>query len=351
MAARIFINGRFLTQQTTGVQSFARSICAELEEVTDFTLLVPENGKIIDPGFENHILKTGKLKGHLWEQVHLPLFLRKHPGSVLLNLCNTGPAFVQNQVVTIHDLAFLKNPAWFHVAFARYYTWLIPRLAANSKAIITVSQTIKKELQESFGINDNKIYVTGNKIQRALLEVIPKAPQVPGISQKNYFLIVGSDDPRKNFSMAEQLFIDKFPNTLLVVAGGQHRSFQSHNNVVTSPKVIRLGYTDTATLRWLYENAIAFINPSLYEGFGIPNLEAFAFGCPVICSDLPVFREVCENAATYFNPQNPDSLNDAVQAIKDGSPLVQEKTNSGKVIFTTSQDKNRSSIILKALAL
>ncbi len=351
MAPRLFINGRFLTQQTTGVQSFARSVCAELESQIAFRILVPANAQLVDDQFKQHILRTGNFNGHLWEQIHLPSFLRKNPDSILLNLCNTGPAFVQNQGCTIHDLAFIKNPSWFHPVFARYYSWLAPRLARNSKTVFTVSETIAKEISTAFGVDMNKIHVTGNKIQSTLLSAHPSNSLIKGIKAKSFFLMVGTDDPRKNFAFAENLFKEKLQGLQLVITGGSHRSFQKTNSSETTPDIIRIGYSDEATLRWLYENAAGLINPSLYEGFGIPNLEAFAFGCPVICSDIPVFREVCEQAAIYFNPQQEADLLTAIQLCLNDAGLVAEKTSLGKVIFTSYQNKNRTQLILKALAL
>ncbi len=351
MASRIFINGRFLTQQTTGVQAFARSICLELSVVCEFTLLVPEKAELIDPFFPDRILRTGKLNGHLWEQMHLPLFLKKYPGAVLLNLCNTGPAFRHNQVCTIHDLAVLQNPTWFNPLFSKFYSWLLPRIAKNSRSILTVSNAIKKELLGEYEIPEQKIFITGNKINPELLTVNPVSPVDKSIQSGKYFLMVGTMDPRKNFDVVAQLFRQRFAGYQLVIAGGHGRSFNSTTSRETGKNIIRTGYTDLSTLAWLYQNAIAFINPSLYEGFGIPNLEAFACNCPVICSDLPVFREICGDAAWYFDPAQPGSLENSITSMMENSQLASEKTSSGKVIFTSFQNKNRSPILLQALTL
>lgn len=351
MTQPLFINGRFLTQQITGVQSFARSICAEIATIMPYTLVIPERAELIDSEFNSRILRSGKFNGHLWEQLHLPVFMKKHSGSLLLNLCNTGPAFFKNQVVTIHDLAFLKNPSWFNSGFAQYYNWLIPKLAKNSCAIITVSESIKKELEKTFSLSEGKIYVAGNKISSTLLLAKPVAPVQQGIKPNRFFLLVGSADRRKNFLMAEKVFKEKFPDVLLVTAGGLQNSFRDTGEKVSSSNIIRLGYTDDGTLRWLYENAIGYINPSLYEGFGLTNLEAMAFGCPVICSDLPVFREICGAAAFYFDPLQPDSLIQTILYSTENQQEIANKTFNGKAIFTSFQHKNRSKILLEAFAL
>lgn len=351
MTSRIFINGRFLTQQITGVQAFARSICQELSGVCEFKLLVPENASLIDPIFPDRIIFTGKLNGHLWEQIHLPTFLRKYPEARLLNLCNTGPAFRHNQVCTIHDLAVLRNPEWFNPLFSKFYSWLLPRIAKNSRAVLTVSASIKHELAEAFGIDEQKIYITGNKINPDLLSVKPVPPVDASIKTGDYFLMVGSQDPRKNFALAEQVFRDRFPHYKLVIAGGKSNTFNSTSSRETGDNIIHTGYTELATLAWLYRNAVGFINPSLYEGFGIPNLEALALGCPVICSGLEVFREVCGEAAWYFDPLLSASLENIIALMLQNKQMTAEKTSSGKVIFTSFQNKNRSPILLQALTL
>lgn len=351
MTSRLFINGRFLTQQTTGVQAFARSVCEELAPSVEFTIIVPVNCQLHNPILPERILRTGNRTGHRWEQLNVPSFLKRNTGSILLNLCNTGPAFIKNQVTTIHDLAFLKNSSWFNPVFAFYYSMLIPRLVSNSKSVITVSETVKRELMKSFATGSEKISVTGNKVDSALLSVTPVKPEHSGIHSGKFFLMVGSENPRKNFAFAEKAFINKFPGVALVIAGGSHSAFRSSAKSNRSSQIIRTGYTTNANLRWLYENALGFINPSLYEGFGIPNLEAFAFDCPVYCSGIPAFRETCGDAAFYFDPLNEISFTECLSTGMKNSQLCGQKTLLGKVIFTSFQNKNRTPDLLKALAL
>lgn len=351
MNSTLFINGRFLTQQTTGVQSFARSVCTELEKVCDYKLVVPAKAILPDAAFNNRIIRTGNLQGHLWEQMHLPVFMSRQRGSVLLNLCNTAPAILKNQVVTVHDLAFMKDNNWFNPVFSKYYSLLVPLIAKRSKAVVTVSEAVKKEIADSLNVPENKIHVAGNKVQNSLLNTLSQAPKLKEIVSKKFFLMVGSRDPRKNFSMAELLFAEKFPEYNLVIAGGKANTFKNNNITESHPNCISLGYTNESELRWLYEHALALINPSLYEGFGIPNLEAFAFECPVLCSDLPVFREICGDAAGYFHPQQPETLFSQINNLLTNPSLTAEKTKLGKVIFTSIQQKDRSQILLKAIAL
>jgi glycosyltransferase involved in cell wall biosynthesis len=346
---RVFVNGRFLTQQISGVQAFARSMCKELiNEIPDLVILVPENSAKVNDEFADHVQFSGKLKGHFWEQLYLPKFMKQYPDAILINLCNSGPIRIKNQVATIHDLAFIKNPGWFHLAFSTWYNFMVPKLLKNSKITITVSETIKKEIAAAKLTAANKIIVVGNKVADELLNAQAIAPSNKSIAEKGFFLMVGSTDPRKNFKFIERFFATQTTAHKLVIVGGANKNF-SKENQLQSENIIRNGYTSPGELKWLYQHAIAFINPSLYEGFGIPNLEAMAFECHVICSDIPVFREICKNAVFYFDLGNKEALKKCIEQVLENKILTETKTLEGKGIFTEIQNQNRTSKILKAL--
>jgi len=347
---QIIINGRFLTQQVSGVQAFARSICRELGEVIPLKLVISEDDRMIDEEFSDSIVRYGKLKGHLWEQFELSSFIKKHPQATFLNLCNTAPVNIRNQIVTIHDLAFLHHPEWFRWLFSNYYKFLIPKICRNSKAILTVSETIKSELIEFLGIAEQKISVITNKVSGPFLDAVSVAPAKFPFEKDEYFLMVGTNDPRKNFAMVKSLFNDGFQGKKLVIAGGNHKNFRAITvDEHISSCIIRTGYVNDSELKWLYQNACGLINPSLYEGFGIPNIEAFSQGCGVICSELRVFKEVCRDAAFYFNPRSNESLKITLENYIENYGRDGQGISKGKVIFEELQTKNRSSIILKTL--
>lgn len=346
----IFINGRFLTQRITGVQAFAHSICDELTEAgIPFKFLVPSGDLNLQIQHQAEVIKVGNLSGHLWEQIQLKSYMKNRPGSVLVNLCNTAPMGLTNQVVTIHDLAFHHHPEWFSMKFRIWYNFMIPRVVKSASGILTVSHTSANEIKKSYGVSSQKIFVTGNKVTRSFLEAGNEAGIADSIGGKRFFLMVGSNDPRKNFDTAGS-FISDFPeDVVLVVAGGNHQSF-AKISPVSSERIIRTGYVSTGELKWLYQNAIALINPSRYEGFGIPNLEAMSQNCPVICSDIPVFREVCREAAFYFNPDDTESLKNQAKEVLNYPEPVSSKKMIGNSIFTSYQNTDRTAVILKAIS-
>jgi glycosyltransferase involved in cell wall biosynthesis len=295
---KIYINGRFLTQHPTGVQFFAQEICKEIENDIDFEILVPKNQILVNKSFNNKVKKIGTFKGYLWEQISLPSFIKKEPNSILINLCNLAPLSISNQIITIHDLAFIKNKDWFSLPFQKVYNYIIPRIVKKSQAIITVSETIKNELLNHFKIEENKVSIIYNKLNTSLINSIPEKPSVQFEAQE-FYLMVGSNNPRKNFAFVEQVFTNQLTDKKLVIVGVDHSSFNS-NDSVNSKNIVRLRNVTENELAWLYKNTLALINPSFYEGFGIPNIEAMYFKAPILCSNIPVFKEICDNYANYF---------------------------------------------------
>ncbi len=310
---KICINARFLTQPITGVQRFAIEISRHLRALRqDIVFVSPRDIIHQEIADELKAIPYGTLTGVLWEQLELPRFLRHNSSPLLLNLANTAPVSYSKMIVTIHDLAFLRNPAWFSKAFYLYYRWLIPKIAERASAVITVSEFSKNEISELLQVPMHSIHVVycgvGNK---AYAGAADKAYQPPG----KYFLAVSSRDPRKNFEKLIAAFrkLDA-DNVFLCIVGARNKIFPSQSGDASDRNnVIFAGYISDAALVSLYRNAIALVYPSLYEGFGLPPVEAMANGCPVITSRVASLPEVCENAALYVDPHDVKSITAAMK--------------------------------------
>jgi glycosyltransferase involved in cell wall biosynthesis len=310
---KIYINARFLTQTITGVQRYALELVKEIDQLIDrgeidgnryeFCLLSPSN--IINETSFKHIRNkaVGKLKGHLWEQLELPFYAK---GGLLINLCNTGPAFNKNQIVTIHDAAVFNYPKAFSFAFRAWYKFLMVRLGKTSKKIITVSHFSKGELMQHCKIAEHKLVVTHLGIdhihrKKAAAGTIEKY----GI-QSPYVLAVSTMNPYKNFKLILEILPEvKAQNLSVVIVGSKNSKVFSNQELTESDGVNWVGYVSDEELKALYEHAAGFIFPSLYEGFGLPPLEAMALGCPVIVSSRGSIPEVCGDAGLYFDPLHP----------------------------------------------
>lgn len=344
---KLIINGRFLTQKTSGVQVFALGLCRELKQAgVVFSIVVPAHEKIQIPEFENQLIRMGKLNGHLWEQLELPKYIRKEQ-ALLLNLCNTGPMRLGNQVTVLHDLAFLVNPKWFHPVFGFWYRFLIPKMVRACRYLLTVSSSIRSELMEKFSLPPDSIQVISNKVDDSLLQSIAEKPEGMFFLPGEYYLMVGSNDPRKNFEFAAEILTSQLEKNVVMV-GMSHRNFNSQQSI-QSDRICRLGHINTAQLKWLYENAKALVSPSLYEGFGIPNLEAMALHCPLICSNIAVFREICGQAALYFNPTDRGELVDVIRQLESNNAEIKLRIATGVSRFSAFQSMDRAAVVKSLL--
>ncbi|TDP02429.1 glycosyltransferase family 4 protein [Flavobacterium sp. 245] len=297
----IVINARFLTQPITGVQRFAIEISKELKKSNlPVVFLAPKNIIHHDLAQELDVKTLGRLKGHLWEQIELQTYVLKN-NAFLVSFCNTGPLFVKKQIVTIHDLCFKVHPEWFSKGFSSFYNFLIPKLVKVSKAIITVSEVSKKELIDELSVYDEKITVIYNAVAPVFKEpnsvINSKRPL-----NDEYILSVSSHHPRKNFDRLVEAFkLIKRDNLKLCIIGNVNKNFNSKISE-NDENIIFLNNISDTELVGYYKFANLFVFPSLYEGFGIPIIEAMSLGTKVCVSDIPVFREICGDNTIYFNP-------------------------------------------------
>jgi glycosyltransferase involved in cell wall biosynthesis len=328
---KIFINARFLTQPITGVQRYAIEISKYLRK------LLPDAVFVCPPHVTQHAIahelsavRIGRLNSHAWEQIELPLYLRKQKNALLLNLCNTGPLFYSNQVVTIHDLAFLVNPGWFSKSFTALYTFLVPRLAKKSKHIITVSENSKSDICRVLAIPADKVSVIKGSYAPCFSKTAP-AERRQGA--RPYILAVSSLDPRKNFkSLVEAYNSLQLEGIDLLIAGSENKVFADatlKKIIEQNPGTHFSGYVSDPELADLYRNALLFVYPSLYEGFGLPPLEAMACGCPVITSNTSSLPEICGPASHYVDPTQIQDIAGSIRLLIDNQAYRNSLSEKG----------------------
>ncbi len=302
---KFIFNLRTLNAPLSGVQRYARELDTRFgKNVIRVTLAKQAQGII----------------GHCWEQFILPLRCRDQ---LLFSPGNTGPLLHRQQVVTIHDAATFDQRDAFTGLFGHWYRWLLPRLARRSLGVITVSHFSRVRLAAALDIPVGKIAVVYNGITQP--PVSPGATALAATRSKfnlpkRFLLFVGSHDPRKNVARLLAAFgAADLGDLHLVLAGGSNRQlFNAALPAVFAGRVQRLGQVTDPDLEALYALAEGFIFPSLYEGFGLPPLEAMARGCPVLCSDASCLPEVCGpafelgGACLYFSPHDTASITHAL---------------------------------------
>lgn len=328
----VVVNCRFLTRPVTGVERFAEQITEQLaRQRDDLVLVAPRRGELRRTelaGLPVH--RVGTFAGHAWEQVSLRRFLLRRGKPLLVGLANTGPVGYRGQVVAVHDITHRRHPEGYARRFRALYAVMTPRLVADSAAIVTVSDFSRREIETTYHPR-RPITVVPNAVGRWIV-ADGSVGATPDVEQP-FFLVVGSANAHKNLATAYRAFREyraRGGGAALVVVGSTHRSFSS-STVDEQEGVIALGRVSDADLAWLYARAIAFIFPSLYEGFGIPPLEAQAAGTPVVASDIAALREaLTAQSALWFPPTDARALTQALQRLSTDEALRTRLIREGR---------------------
>lgn len=317
---KIFINGRFYSQKITGVQRYSRELLLALDEILaansrstpDLTVLVPPSLAKYPTFKKIKVKKAGFLRGNFWEQIDLPIAARSR---LLYSPGNTGPFFSYKQALTIHDASVFAVPEAYSKPFRAKYSFLYKRFAKTAKHIFTDSKFSKQELIRYCGMDSEKMSVVFPGYEHLLrVESDESILSKLALEDRNYFLVVGSLSPHKNFDVViKALEYIHDEAVQLVVTGGKFNRVFNDRDIIFPQKIILADYVSDGQLAALYGHAKALIVPSKYEGFGFPVLEGLAFGCPVICSTAASLPEVGGDVVTYFDPDDSRQLAEILQ--------------------------------------
>jgi glycosyltransferase involved in cell wall biosynthesis len=317
----IICNTRNLQHHLTGVQRYTHEILKRIDApIQQVAPQEPLRG----------------MKGHLWEQLILP---KKIGANLLWSPSNTGPIFLEKQVVTIHDLSPLDHPEWTSRKFSSWYRLLIPRLIRTARLILTDSEYTKDRIEYFCNGSDNKIVVTplgaSKDFSRKNKEEITHAIDVLKLPSPHYLITVGSLEPRKNLSTLlrswEQISSQLPKDIWLVLVGaiGEKDIFahQSYNRL--PERVFLTGHVNDELLPALYSGALASVYVSLYEGFGLPALEAISCGTPLIHSNTTSIPEVVGDSGICVNPLDAAEIGEAMRLVADSAELRQKLSQNG----------------------
>ncbi len=315
----LIVDGRFLQQQTTGVQRFAVEIMKGLAGCKEFFFTVAVPGSVEEFPFAADNIrfeKVGKHGGIRWEQFDLARYCKKRK-LPLLCLCNTIPIRCRAFIV-LHDTLWLDlNKSETDPWLRRKSQWMIHSFANRNLALFTVSEFSAARIRAHYP--RSRPIVLGNGWEHVKEW---KETAVEGLPQ-NFYLSVGSIKPHKNFGYVLAL-AKNCPEKNFVIVGGKNQKTESFLTENGLKNCFFTGYLDDGSLKWLYARAEGFILPSLYEGFGIPPLEAVACGCKkLFLSDIPVFKEVYGDVANFFDPNDQTHTAD-LDAGKEISPEERE---------------------------
>lgn len=371
---RIGINGRSIFRRLTGVQNYTREVTRALLALgapdVDFTVFAGREGRAgTEPGLP---LSTSRMPagspatGLAWEQTVLKRMAKKAGIDLLFNPANVAPLYPPvPSVITIHDLAFLLFPHYFSRAFGMYYRTAVPRMAAQAARVITDSESTRSDLIEHMSVAPKKIEVIPlgvspdfrRRVTRQEMDEVRQRHHLP----PKYFLSISSLEPRKNLkgilAAWEVLPADVKEAHRLVVVGAGNRIYADPGlaeamNRQQPGTVLTPGYIPAEDLPAVYRMATALVFPSLYEGFGLPVLEAMSASTPVITSNRSSLPEVAGHAAVLIDPESREELAAAMELVATDSGtrnLLVERGKKRAAGFTWEQTASRTLEVLRSV--
>lgn len=318
----IYINARFLCQRLSGVQRFASEVLSALDHQLDQdSVLAAAIGPIValhpdgvlrQPTWRQiSAQKIGRTRGHVWEQGAL---LRASKEGILISLGNSGPLGHPAQILALHDANIWEFPDAFSLRYKMLHKTMRPILARRAQRLLTVSKFSANALSKWLDVPEERFEIVPNGADHiADVALDPWVLQKSGLHQKGYILSVGNLSPNKNIERLIEAHSCAGPLVPpLAVVGGVATGVETQRLKATT-RVHFLGRVSDSALRSLYENAAGFVFPSLYEGFGIPPLEAMQLGTPVLAADRTALPEVLQDGAMYFDPTNVQQMALALQ--------------------------------------
>ncbi len=243
-----------------------------------------------------------------WFDYVLPLFVRYYRPHIVFS----PDGFIHQKVGqerlinTVHDVNFLSNPQWIPMKFRKFYTSTVPRYIRSSDTIITVSHFSKQEIIKFFPEKKDNICVVYNGLTKFHTTSLPSNIKIK--LQKPFFLYAGSLHERKNISNTIKAFLQfnqSIGNKFLFVLAGK-QFFEK--TALTYPDVMFIENPSDDILAGLYQQCMALVNFSFYEGFGLPVIEAMQYNKPLLLSDIPDFREITSGYAIFSDPYSIDSM-------------------------------------------
>jgi len=323
----IAVNGRFLTDRMTGVQRYAfeltRALVGALARHGRHLVVLAPGGALDARASQLPVVAgRSKLRGYAWEQLELPSMIRRVGGTLLWSPANVGPLLVREQLLTIHDAAVFAHPEWFDWRFALANRVFLPRLAHRVRHVVTDSQFSARELSKHRVVPADRVTVipAGASHLGTADAAVANDPPRAG-PQGRYILSVCSLEPRKNLARllaawaAAQASAALADVTLVIVGAAEWLFRDARFPGATTPRIRLAGYVSDAELATYYRHAQAVVYVPLYEGFGLPPLEAMAAHVPVLVSDIPALREVCGAAALYRSPSSVPEIADGLREI------------------------------------
>ncbi len=329
------------SSEGTGMQSYSFNLTKnllELDQKNEYIIYcrkeIPEAFRPFVGKAEFRICKLPKRK--LCEQLWLPLVSPFDSLDVLHCICSLPPVVSSRvSVLTVHGLSWRIFPEVFTTALRWYWILTAERTMKKASRLIAISHWTKNVVSKHVGIPKDRLDVVHHGVNLDVFHPITDDRKIKQLKTRyslpdHFILFVGSLLPVKNIPTLIRAFNEliqrtEFKHYHLVIAGGRGWGYQPVYDLVThlglEDRIIFTGFFPAEDLPTLYSAAEVFVLPSLYEGFGIPIIESFACGTPVITSNASCLPEVAGDAALLFNPQDTTDLVEAMTKVLSDSML------------------------------
>lgn len=284
------------------------------------------------------------------------LFLKKVDLTIFPNFATWPTAHSHLRATVIHDLTYLRYPEVVEAKNLQHLRRVVPRSVRRADFIITVSETIKQELVDEFRLDPARCIVTTIPPDSSF--AVPNHNEIHqkyGIPTQDFIFFIGNLEPRKDIPTLIAAYCQLPPELRrrysLVLAGGKGWKTEASEQAIrdaqdAGERVVHVGYVDQADASAFHQQASLFVMSSLYEGFGMPILEALTSGTPVVASDIPVLREAGGDAALYAEPQNShDFALKITEALTNSSTQAALHAAIGPHLSTFSWQKNVQRIL------
>lgn len=333
---KIGIDARLIDE--TGVGRYIRNLIGELallDKTNEYVVFLRAVAyDAFDPPNARWTKVCADVPWHtISEQLVMPwIFLKARLNLVHIPYFNVPIFYPGKFIVTIHDLTILHFDTGkattlplllYKLRRLGYFLALAVGLRRAQK-IIAVSKTTKQEVVDHFQINPDKIVVTYEGVDEKITSDMRHATSKNKLISQPYFLYVGNAYPHKNLETLLRAFQERTEK--LVFVGREDFFYRRIKSLVRTMKlddrVIFFGQADDSQLANLYTHAVALVFPSLMEGFGLPALEAAVCGTPVICSDIPAFREILGHLGNYFQPTEFSRLRELIKGALRGKVKI-----------------------------
>lgn len=326
MGKPILINGRWLSATPTGVQRYATEVARRIVATDESVRVVVPSDAVLPVWLSADRVIRSAFRGQLFEQVALPWIARR---SMLLNLAASAPLIGRGQLVMMPDMLVARFPETYSSRFVLWYAAMYRILVRRSRHIVTISEFSRSELADVLHQPEERFVLAPCGHEHAL-DILRDAPELTGELAERaaspFVLCVGSLTPSKNLAPVATALAQAGLNVIVVGAAGARRVYAEEQGL-TAPGIWLAGRLTDAELGRLVERADALVFPSLYEGFGLPVLEAQALGCPVIASDRASIPEVAGDGALYFDPLQPGEAVALVKGLQE--PQRQRLVDAG----------------------